>query len=360
MWGGVDRLLAEAAVALVDEGHNRFVLLADEGDEVGLAVAVQVADWHVNRPVPRVHSVRHEQRFRPVLRPVLQVDDLPGLAPAEDGDYQIELAVPVEVGHLHVGNTPHVSEERDGRERTVGRATQPNDLSLTLIGREEAPETGHDQVQVAVAIEVHHFGVCRVCQRGQHAPGRMGLVRSQHADLVRARVATEYVQPLRVEQVNEVHVGHPGDDAHVGRPEALAVEPKRHLAGGIFGGRQGQFQRRASLVVADDAISGGIRAGQSQRRIVQEFVALIDFLAPVRAGKGLGRRIGMTSTTERKHLLVRRFLDGRSTARGLDREPTAQSNGRSQTEEPQEPNHGLPPSPKRWLCMESPLTSAVA
>ena len=139
MRGGVDRLLAEAAVALVEEGHNRFVLLADEGDEVGLAVAVQVADRHVNGPVPLIHGVRHEHRLRPVLRPVLQVEDLPAFAPAEDRDHQVELAVAVEVGRLHVGHAPHAFEERDGREGAVGRATQPNDAARARIGRVEAP-----------------------------------------------------------------------------------------------------------------------------------------------------------------------------------------------------------------------------
>ena len=53
MRGGVDGLLAEIAVAVVEEGDDRFVLLADQGDEVRLAVAVEVDDRDVDGAVAR-------------------------------------------------------------------------------------------------------------------------------------------------------------------------------------------------------------------------------------------------------------------------------------------------------------------
>ena len=136
-----------------------------------------------------VHNVLHEVRVLPVGGLVLQVDDLAGLAPAEDGHDQVQLAVAVEVSGLHVRHAPTPSSSVMGVKVPSALPRSQMTRAQLGIGRRGAAEVGDDQVLDAVAIEVHHLGMSRDRQLGQHAPGRIGLVRPQHADLARGRMS---------------------------------------------------------------------------------------------------------------------------------------------------------------------------
>src|SRR6266436_6649499 len=104
MGSRIDGFLAESARTFVEERDDGFVFLTDQGDKVRLAIVVEVRDGYVDRAVALVHSMRDEPRLRPVRRLIFQVKDLTALAPAEDGDHEIDSAVAVEVGRAHVGD----------------------------------------------------------------------------------------------------------------------------------------------------------------------------------------------------------------------------------------------------------------
>ncbi len=211
MRGGEERLLAELAAALVQEGDHRLVLLADDRDEVRPAVAVEVRDRHVDGAVAVVNDVRHELRLGPVGRLIFEEEDLAGGVEAEGGDDQVELARAAEVGGLHVGHPADALQQSDGRVGAVGPAAQPDDAAALAVGRLEAAEVGDDDVEDAVAVQVHHLGVAGVRHRRQHAPGGVGLGGLQQHDPSLARggahVAGEDVGPAAVAQVDQVDVG---------------------------------------------------------------------------------------------------------------------------------------------------------
>src|SRR5207248_27334 len=121
---GVKRPLAEVPLAVTQERHERLVLLADQGDEVQVAVAVEVDHRDVDGAVPLVQHARDEPRPVPVGRLVLQVEDLPGRLPAEGGHDQVELAAAAEVGGPHVGDPADAIEQGDRLVRPVGPAAQ--------------------------------------------------------------------------------------------------------------------------------------------------------------------------------------------------------------------------------------------
>src|SRR5262249_23470915 len=131
---GIDRFRAKTAIAFVQEGHYGLVLLTDQGHKVGPAIAVKITHRDVNRPMPAIHHVPDKYRPGPVGSSAPQVKDPPFLAPAEARHDQVELAVAIEVGRLHVGDAPDSLQQRDGRKRAVRLAAQPDDTADLVIG----------------------------------------------------------------------------------------------------------------------------------------------------------------------------------------------------------------------------------
>src|SRR5262245_39811166 len=62
----VDGLLAKASLSLIDKRDDGFVLLADKGHEVELAIAVDVRDRNVNGAMAVVQHARDEVRRFPI------------------------------------------------------------------------------------------------------------------------------------------------------------------------------------------------------------------------------------------------------------------------------------------------------
>ena len=129
---GVDDLRAEGrclAVAGVDVGHDGLELLRQHRDEVLDAVLVDVHRHRVNRARPRIDDARDERRLGVVGGVVLEHREVADLAPAEGGDGDVERAVAVEVGQLHVGDA-RPAVERQGLVLARLRAAQPDDGAL--------------------------------------------------------------------------------------------------------------------------------------------------------------------------------------------------------------------------------------
>ena len=84
---------------------------------------------------------------------VLQDREITGPAPPEGRDCQINPAVTVEVGALDVRHArPTFETER--RERTVLASAEPDDGTVTLIGRQEPAEVADQEIEDAIAVEV--------------------------------------------------------------------------------------------------------------------------------------------------------------------------------------------------------------
>src|SRR5437868_4189570 len=155
----MDNLLAELAVPLVQVSHDGFVFLTDQGDKIRPAVVIEIAYRHVNSAVPRIHDMRHEHGPGPVGGAIFKIGDLSAVPPAEDGHDQVELAVAVEVGDLDVGDAADSFQESDGREAAVGSAAQPDDAAHPAVCGRETSQAGDDDVEYAVSIQVDDFRV---------------------------------------------------------------------------------------------------------------------------------------------------------------------------------------------------------
>ena len=138
-----DRLRPEALPGpAVDERHHVLELLRDEGDEVRLAVLVEVRDRHVDPAGPRVDRVALELRLLPVRGHVLVDEDAAHGVPAEGGRHEVEVAVAVEVGGLDVGGARDLLHEDDLLELERSGLAQPHDAALLVVARHEVAEVG--------------------------------------------------------------------------------------------------------------------------------------------------------------------------------------------------------------------------
>ena len=155
----VDGFLVERAFALIEERNDRFMLLADKGHDVRLAVAVDISNRDVNSAVPIIEDARNETRFFPVARLILQVEDLAGLAPAEGGDHEIELSIAAEIGGLHVCDATDIVQKGVRLKAALAQTAQPDHAAATGIGRPKTTEVGDENVRDAVAVEVDDLGV---------------------------------------------------------------------------------------------------------------------------------------------------------------------------------------------------------
>ena len=234
------------------------MLLADEGDEIGIAVAVEIGDGHVNRAMAVIDHVGHKDRLGPIGSPVLQIDDLARATPAEDGDDQVELAVAVEISRLHVRDAAHPFEQSDRREGAVGRAAEPDHAADLVVGRVEDAQVGDDDVRRAIAVQIDDFGVagCPMCSRGwagQFSPSRRLGSRVHDLNAAGHDLAHEDVQPLLIEQVDEVDVAHRWLLPLVRRPAIDGFELDRNRPSRLLLRQHRQRFRRPLLVISDDA-----------------------------------------------------------------------------------------------------------
>ena len=93
---------SEAALPVAQERNHGLVMLGEEGDEVRMAVAIEVGHRDVDGPAARVDLALHEDRGAIVGGAVLEQEHPSRRAPAEGGDDEVEVAVAVEVGGLDV------------------------------------------------------------------------------------------------------------------------------------------------------------------------------------------------------------------------------------------------------------------
>jgi hypothetical protein len=134
--------LEALARATVEVGDHLLVLLRQERHDVGLAVAVDVHDRHVDRTGPRIDRVALELRAGPVRGLVLVHEDSADRVPAKRRNRQVEVAVAVEVGRLHVGGARDPGHEDGLLELQRSRLAQPHDAALLVVGGQEVAEVG--------------------------------------------------------------------------------------------------------------------------------------------------------------------------------------------------------------------------
>ena len=272
-----------------------LVLLRDERHEVGPAVAVEVGDRHVDRPRPRVERVLGELRRRPVGRLVLVVERAADLAEAVGGDHEVEVAVAVEVGGLHVGVAGDVLDQRARLELERARLAQPHDAALLVVGRQVLAEVGHDQVLLPVLVEVDHLRVGGVredrdlLEPGLPLPG----VAEEHGPA--PHVAGHDLELAVAVEVEEADVRDDGQRGVARRAQRVLDEAQPAVVVGPQG-RQRQHHGRVRLEVADDLVEvllpqEALLARRHARAGHAPLGHLLDAEAPHAARHVLGRRL---------------------------------------------------------------------
>ena len=90
---------------------------------------------------------------------VLQIVNLADRVPAETGDDEVELAVAVEVRRLHVGDASLVLEERDWLELVAASAAQPEDAAAHGDPWVGHSEIGHENIGDSIFIQIDDFAM---------------------------------------------------------------------------------------------------------------------------------------------------------------------------------------------------------
>ena len=186
--------------------------------------------------------MRREFGFGPVRRPIFQIDDVANESPTKRGHDEIHLAVAVEIRRLNIRHSPQAVQQRDGSESSIRPATKPHDFTDFIIGRAEASQIGNDQVLDPVSVQVHDFGMAGVRQFRQDFPGRILFIGLEGQDLARAHIAHEQVQLLIVVEMDQVDVGR-GREGVGGIGNVAALELDRQSAQRRLGRKPPQFLR---------------------------------------------------------------------------------------------------------------------
>ncbi len=150
-----------------------------------------------------LQHVRHEAPAAGVLEPA-------GLAVvvAEAGDADVEIAVGVEIRRARVGDARHAVHQRAGGEALAAVVLQHDDgADAGVVGMQEA-EGGHQQIEIAVAIDVHRFDVRRGGHAGDRLLGEGAARRLPHPrDQVAEPVADEDVGQAVAVEIGDGDVG---------------------------------------------------------------------------------------------------------------------------------------------------------
>ena len=152
--GDEDLPRLETAFPVPLEHVDFFPLLADQHDDVQVAVAVQVGNRRVDRPGAALEDVTPEA-------PAAQILDPSRLAVvvAELGHGQVEVAVAVEVAGADVGNPRHALDHHVHSELHPTRVLQNHHRADPVVVGKEHPQYGDHQVQISVTVEVDRLHV---------------------------------------------------------------------------------------------------------------------------------------------------------------------------------------------------------
>jgi hypothetical protein len=300
MGGGVDRLPAKYPGAVVEEGDDRLVLLREEGHEVGKAVSVEVGHGDVYGPGPDVHDPAGERRVGPVGGPGLEQVDRPHPAPPEGGHDEVEIAVAVEIRRLHVGHAWQAVGQGDGEKGAVGPVPEPDHAAPEVVTGGNASQVGHEEGGASVAVEVDPRAVAGVPCAAERIEALVAPF-ARHDSGVHVRGHDAETSALADRE--EGHIGGQDLRGHALRPEGMLREAVPSLVDG--GPRLRRSQRRwgPGLVVADHPFGGvaDVRGRPVQGRphpLHREPLHLVDHGAPRLTREAVGGREGVAGAAE--------------------------------------------------------------
>ena len=220
---GKDRLAAELAASFIQECHDGLVLLGNQCDEIGLAIAIQVGNGDMRGAMAAVEHLRKEGRLLRISRLVCQKENPARVVPAEFRDHKIDLAIAGEIRGPYIGDAADAIENRDGCELSARLPTKPDHAAHAIVRCMECAEDCQHHIVDAIAIEIDHLGVGTCKPPREHLPGRRPFVWAECKDLVVQGIADENVNLVLVEEVNEIDV-RDSRQAGFGKPISLAVE----------------------------------------------------------------------------------------------------------------------------------------
>ena len=111
---GEDSVL-EGSLSGVPKQGDGLVLLGNQNDEVFQAISVKIEHLQAHRAIHFKNDVALEGALPNLLEP----DQAAGLSPAEHGHDEVRVAVVVEIGWLDVGDARVAAKEGEGFECAV-------------------------------------------------------------------------------------------------------------------------------------------------------------------------------------------------------------------------------------------------
>ena len=303
---GEQRLLVELEPPLVDERHDRFMILADQRHEVGPAIPIQIAHRDMNGAMAVIEFVQHKLGRPPRgacrRSAILQQQHPPRLDEAELPHHQVEIAIAIEIGWPHVGDPPQPPHQHLDRRLLPPRPfrSQQADLATVMIARLVTAQRRHHKFFHAIAVEVDRLDVGRLRQAPQHQWVRHPGPNLPALDHPRRHVAREQPRPPRRANIPQRHVSH---SRHLGRPfgnDRLGAEPKRGRMPGFHRGDKLEAVR-GLLAEVIDHVTDGRHDQVAATRLEEQVEAAIDFFVPELAGKTLRVRSGVAGSAEPFH-----------------------------------------------------------
>jgi len=269
--------------------------LADQGHEIGAAVAVQVVNRDVDRTRPAVDRLGLEAGTFPARRRVSQQEDLARLVVSKFGHDQVEIAVGVEVRRPHIGHPPQAVGEDDFFPRTVTwPAPQPDHAASIVIAGAKTAQVGHHEIGPLIAVEIARFHVAGVAEPRENLGLRLGRSQVGRRDIAESHVAQQQQRVGLGIQPGPAQLGQFGHD--VGgfvQGQSLHVECNRQFRFGFHGRGKHDLFRSTRPEVGDGLMDGRwieiVAPGAGV-----ELVAPLHLAVPPLAGKILGHRQGVT------------------------------------------------------------------
>ena len=127
-----DAFTAKLPGPIIQKSLDNLVLLADEGDEIEVAVTIPIGRGDMNGSVPGIDLFQFKPRFAATPQ-VAQQQNSPGFLPTKFSHDQVKVAIAVEVTRFDVGDPSNPGLQFAGFERQGARPPHPDDATSELV-----------------------------------------------------------------------------------------------------------------------------------------------------------------------------------------------------------------------------------
>ena len=111
-------------MSVIQKQIDRLGFLAENHDEIQIAIAVQVCRWRMNRACPQIDLVKLDIRSTIPYRNRFEPKQAADFFKAEFGDDKILVAVSIQIGQPRIGDATDPRIDRNVIE-TIARTQRP-------------------------------------------------------------------------------------------------------------------------------------------------------------------------------------------------------------------------------------------